>query len=284
VGLLPSLRLTDNFQQMRFKYQKGVALGCVLAALSGSCLAQNAPQNDIVVADFDAGTYGNWKVTGTAFGPGPVAGALDGQMEVAGFKGKGFVNSYHGGDKATGTLTSPPFAIGRKYLNFLIGGGKDENKLALRLKVDGKVVHQATGPNERPGRSERLDWNSFEVANYLGKSAVLEIGDEATGGWGHINVDNIIQSDTPQGNIPAERELTAAQPLLLLPVKNGAAKRTLTVHVGGKEVRSFEIELADGAPDWWAPLDITRWKGQKLAVRTASLPRDSQGLTQITQG
>src|SRR5690349_18518876 len=79
--------------------------------------------DDILFADFEAETYGQWTTTGTAFGNGPATGTLPQQMPVSGFAGKRLVNSFHGGDGPTGKLTSPPFEIQRKHINFLIGGG-----------------------------------------------------------------------------------------------------------------------------------------------------------------
>ena len=49
--------------------------------------------------------------------------ALPGQQTVSGFQGNGLVNSFLDFDSSQGTLTSPPFTIGRDYLNFLVGGG-----------------------------------------------------------------------------------------------------------------------------------------------------------------
>ncbi|BCM94318.1 levanase [Abditibacteriota bacterium] len=265
---------------MKFKRTLFAAFGLFIVASPSACFARD----DIVVADFEGPTYGDWVVTGTAFGNGPTPGSLGGQMAVTGFMGKGLVNSYKGGDEATGTLSSLPFTIERKYLNFLIGGGKNAGQLALRLLVDGKVVRSATGPNDRPGGSEKLDWSSWDVSEYAGKKAAVTIVDEATGGWGHISVDNITQSDTMKATLPGEREITVTEPLLLLPIKNGGAKRVVTVSVGGKELRHFDIELADGIPDWWATLDLNLWKGQKITVKTNALPSDSQALAQITQG
>ena len=123
-----------------------------------------AERADILIADFEGDTYGDWKTTGEAFGSGPARGALPGQMPVTGFLGKGLVNSFHGGDKSTGTLTSPPFKVERKYINFLVGGGKFPGKTCVNLLVGGKVVRTATGPNDKPGGSERLDWHSWDVA------------------------------------------------------------------------------------------------------------------------
>src|SRR5260221_221430 len=92
-----------------------------------------AERADILIADFEGEDYGDWKTTGTAFGKGPAQGALRGQMEVSGYLGKRLVNSFHGGDKSTGTLTSPPFKVQRKHLNFLIGGSKYPGKTCMNL-------------------------------------------------------------------------------------------------------------------------------------------------------
>src|SRR5688572_28662915 len=103
---------------------------------------------DILIADFEGETYGDWKATGQAFGPGPARGTLPGQMSVTGYQGKGLVNSYFQGDGTTGTLTSPQFTVERKYLNFLIGGGMHPGQTCINLMVDGKIVRTATGPND----------------------------------------------------------------------------------------------------------------------------------------
>ena len=128
-------------------------------------------------------------------GRGPAHGTLPNQMPVDGFLGKGLVNSYHGGDGTTGTLTSPEFKIQRKYITFLIGGGKDAEKTCMNLLIDGKAVRNATGPNDKPGGSETLAPEFWDVSEFIGKPAVIQIVDQATGGWGHINVDQIVQTD-----------------------------------------------------------------------------------------
>jgi hypothetical protein len=151
--------------------------------------------DDIVIADFEADTFAPWTVAGEAFGPGPAKGTLpQGQMPVTGFRGKGLANSYHGTDSSKGTLTSPEFRIQRKFIAFLLGGGK-RDKLGLELLVDGKVVRYATGPNDRPGGSETLWQESWDVAELAGRTASLRIVDDADGGWGHILVDHIVQTD-----------------------------------------------------------------------------------------
>ena len=256
---------------------------CVLFA-STEVPAADPLRADLVIADFDGDSYGAWKVEGSAFGSAPARGALTGQMAVDGFLGEGLVNSFLGGDDSTGTLTSPPFKIERPFLSFLIGGGNDREKLTLELLIDGKPVRSATGGNDRPGGSETLVRESWDVADLAGRTATLRVIDAAKGGWGHINVDQIVQTDTkPKGmQKDARRELVAETRFLQIPIKNGAAKRVVTLLVDGEAVVRNDIELADGAADWWAPMEISSWKGKNLVLVVDKLPEDSTALSSIT--
>ncbi len=251
-----------------------------LAALHG--LAQPA---DIVLADFEGTNYGAWAVSGSAFGAGPAHGALPNQMPVDGFAGMGFANSYHGGDESTGTLTSPPFKIERKYLQFLIGGGGWEGKTCMNLLVNGEVVCTAAGPNVQPGGSEHLNPAQWDVSKWTGQFAVIQIVDQATGGWGHVNVDEIAQSDhrssAPLFRYFPQREMSLRKAYLNFPVKNGAPMRHVRLLVNGREERSFDIELADGQPDWWAFLDAAPFHGKLIHIEVDRLPEDSTGLSSI---
>ena len=166
-----------------------------LTAITLSAQATVPGRGDIVLADFEGKDYGAWKVTGTAFGPGPAQGTLPGQMRVTGFLGHGLADSFLNGDSATGTLTSPDFVVTRKYVNFLIGGGGFAGRTCINLVVGGVIRRTATGQNIRSGGVERLDWFTWDVSRLQGTTAHLEILDRATGGWGHINVDEIRMSD-----------------------------------------------------------------------------------------
>jgi sucrose-6-phosphate hydrolase SacC (GH32 family) len=241
--------------------------------------------DDILIADFEGPDYGQWKATGEAFGPGPAQGTLPGQMQVDGYKGKGLVNSFFKGDGSMGTLTSPPFKIERKFIRFLIGGGKDTEKTCMNLLIDGKIVRNATGPNDKPGGSETLAPDSWDVSEFAGQNAVIQIVDQATGGWGHINVDQIVQTDRkPPGLLAnAVREINLEKSYLNLPVKNGGPKRQMSFLVDGQPPRNFEIELADGEPDWWAFMDIAPFKGKRAALKLDKLAEDSAGLKAIDQ-
>ena len=134
--------------------------------------------DDILLADFEGTNYGQWTATGQAFGPGPARGTLSGQMRVEGFQGKGLVNSFFQGDRSTGTLTSPAFKIDRKFIRFLIGGGGFADKTCINLLVAGKAVRTATGPNTIPGGSEALATASWDVSEFAGQTAQIQIVDK----------------------------------------------------------------------------------------------------------
>lgn len=248
-------------------------------------VAQPSSRPDLLLADFEGDTYGLWKTTGEAFGPGPAQGRLPGQMAVDGFKGKGLVNSYFKGDVSTGSLTSPPFTVERKYIAFLIGGGKHPAKACINLLVEGKVVRSSTGPNEVAGGTEALAPDSWDVLEFKGKQAVLQIVDEVQGGWGHINFDHIVQTDKkPAGLLSnSTREFAISKRYLHLPIKNGAPRRAVSLLAEGKLQVRNDIELAPGAPDWWAPMDVSAWKGKTISLQVDKLPEDSTGLASIDQ-
>ncbi len=257
--------------------------------LLSTALASGAfAAEDLIIADFEQDSYAPWKVSGEAFGPVPAHGSLPGQTSVEGFKGKGLVNSFHKGDDSAGTLTSPEFRIERKLIAFLIGGGMKPDTLALQLVVDGRVVRKATGPNDRPGGSEALQQDSWDVTEFAGMAATIRIIDEAKGGWGHINADHIVQTDVkPKGPavlvLNAERQFTATARYLNIPIKNDGPGRVLRLLVDGKEVVRNDVHLADGTPDWWAPMDVSNWKGKALTLRVDKLPEDSTALSSIEQ-
>ncbi|MBX7256017.1 MAG: glycoside hydrolase family 32 protein [Candidatus Hydrogenedentes bacterium] len=237
-----------------------------------ACLPSFA--DSTVLADFEDTDYGAWKVTGDAFGTHPARGTLQGQMDVTGFKGKALVNSFHNGDGATGTLTSPEFVIDKPCISFLIGGGKYPGETCMDLLIDGKQVRTSTGPNDVPGGSERLRWQSWDVREFAGKKATIQIVDKRTGGWGHINVDQIVLGDEPM-NSEQRRSIQIDKPFLNLPIKNGASKSLLRVLRGDEILREYDIELTDSTPDFWVAIDMTAFKGDTLTLWADGLETDA---------
>lgn len=153
---------------------------------------QKSDLDGIVVEDFEKADYNGWTAIGTAFGDKPVSGNLQGQQAVSGYLGYQLVNSFRNGDGSMGRLLSPSFLIQKNYLSFLIGGGNHPAGTYIKLLVNDQVVATATGGND-----EFLEWKSWNVASFVGQQARIAIVDSISTGWGHINVDHIIQTEQP---------------------------------------------------------------------------------------
>jgi len=63
----------------------------------------------------------------------------------------------------------------------------------VNLLLDGKVVKSATG-----WRSDRLMPASWDVRQFRGRNAQIQVVDSARGDWGHINVAQVMQTDRPE--------------------------------------------------------------------------------------
>jgi uncharacterized protein (DUF608 family) len=167
------------------------------AATDGRPVSECSARPEIIFDDFENG-YGKWTVTGDAFGAKPERGAMPGQWPVYGFMGEGLVNSFYKGDDATGKMVSQPFSVDRNFIRFLVGGGHYPTT-QIRLIIDGKIV-RATSGND----NEQLMPAAWDVSEFAGQSAHLEIVDEQKGGWGHINVDQIVFTDLPLDRLVLE--------------------------------------------------------------------------------
>ena len=142
------------------------------------------PATATLFADFEDGTYGAWKTTGKAFGPGPARGVLPFQNPVGGYSGRYLINTYYYRDDAKGTLVSPEFVIDKPFVNFLVGGGNYKGQTCVNLVVDGQVMRTATGKN-----NERLEWTHWDVSEFKGRKAQIVVVDDRIGHFGHINAD-----------------------------------------------------------------------------------------------
>ncbi len=235
---------------------------------------------DILLADFEGDDWGGWTIEGTAFGTGPAHDALPGQADVTGYLGGGYASSFHGGDPALGRLISPPFTVQRRYLSFLIGGGRhtyygnnDPGYVAVNLVHEGHVVRTAPRSQWAPDGCDHLAWDWFDLADLAGTQVRVEVVDQHTGPWGHILVDQLAQTDTPPVPLPsfAERRFRAGHRFLNLPISLRSPYRELQLTGGGRTVASNTVSLATGDPDFWVPVDLSAWKGMDLTLRIEEL-------------
>ncbi|PWR10137.1 hypothetical protein DKT68_09640 [Micromonospora acroterricola] len=172
-----------------------------------------APRPDIVFEDWERDSFEGWTVEGSAFGAGPVlvAEVPDYMKRFGdlGVTGQRFVTSHDfrgsGGDAgradaATGKLTSRPFTVERRYVNVAVGGGSHHGQTCVNLLIDGTVVASVAGRDAEP-----VSMATVNLSAYHGRTAVVEIVDADTGGWGHVNVDRIVFSDVPTDTRPLDQ-------------------------------------------------------------------------------
>jgi len=171
----------------------------IIIALGFSFLfTRLAAAQDLLVGQLSATSYGDWTATGEAFKYGPAFGDdWLRKLEIENADGDIVISSEKvadgQADGAQGTLTSPEFVVGRRYISFRIAGGDIERDECVNLVVDGQVVRSTTGWN-----SDRLTAVSWDVTAEHGKPAQIQIVDAAGGDWGHINVSRIRQTDVPE--------------------------------------------------------------------------------------
>ena len=170
----------------------------------------------------------------------------------------------------------------------------------MNLIVEGKVARTAAGPNVNPGGSERLAAASWDVAELAGREATIEIVDARKGGWGHINVDQIVLVDDrgaiPLAGVPKPppaprtertRNLTLNADFLQLPLKKQPDRDRgrlgkLSIEADGKVLRYLHVELAPSgaAPDTVYSYDVREFKGREVTLRYPSA--DAKALDQLT--
>jgi len=258
-----SCKIIPGLRQSRVVAEKGRTLIVHTARKPAKSAKGAPPRPAIVLADFEGADYAGWTATGEAFGKAPAKGTLRNQQKVTGFVGKGLVNTFLGGDVPQGKLTSPPIKVTRKYLNFLIGGGKHPSKTCINLLVDGKLARTATGKSV-----EGLVWRAWNVGVFEGKEARIEIVDRDSGAWGHINIDQIELSDKrregPTGPVDKMADygsmvLTSAEPMA-----DPSQDRPILVSKTGKGIQ-VRAEKADPYPLSQKRTTVTRTRPAKLA-------------------
>ncbi|MGN6105461.1 MAG: hypothetical protein ACTHU0_10185 [Kofleriaceae bacterium] len=153
------------------------------------------PRGARVVFDFESATWDGWMKSGGAWGNGPVTTPLPGQEMVLGATGARFATSMHGGDAATGRMTSPPFVLDGARLTMRLGGGTDATKLRVELWVENTEINPlgatdivATASVLLPG-GEALREVTLDVSQFRGKSAKLVLVDDAE--TGHLVIDDV---------------------------------------------------------------------------------------------
>lgn len=146
------------------------------------------PQGDVLF-DFERG-IDEWDIEGESFYESPTDVSLYRQGAVMGRVGRYYVDSYSNEGKSTGKMTSPEFKVARNYINFLIGGAYNPGISCINLIVDGEIVRTETGRN-----ASSMQWSGWDVSEYRGKSARIQVVDAVPDGTSYVYVDHIMLCD-----------------------------------------------------------------------------------------
>ncbi len=155
-----------------------------------------------------AGTWTFVPLTGDAFYYQPTYGHnayVRGENYPQTFEGDCWLNTYeyytgpmgygvpgqYWGDSKTGIIRSSTFTVQGNSMHFLIGGGDFPSQCYVAL-VDAQtseVLFTETGKNSN--EMERRYWS---IRPYIGRSVYIEIADMTSAPFGHICVDDIVES------------------------------------------------------------------------------------------
>ncbi|MEP0765886.1 MAG: hypothetical protein HRF45_05000 [Fimbriimonadia bacterium] len=166
-----------------------LAVGLVAIVLSLSYLAATRPPQQLTRFDFEDGTLQGWTAVVGDLGTQPASTDNDRHGGNFNKRGKYFIGTYESkGDAATGSLQSPTFRIRSPWITLLVGGGNDPDRtyVVLVRASDGKALFRETGRN-----AEGMIRKYWDVSDYIGDDVYFLVVDTATGGWGHINVDDL---------------------------------------------------------------------------------------------
>jgi predicted GH43/DUF377 family glycosyl hydrolase len=170
-------------------------------------------------------------MSGNAFFYQPTFGnnaSVRNEIYAANFTGNGWINTkelYTGplgygspgqqqGDIRTGVIRSDPFSIQGNSISLMVGGGNypDTCYVALVDADTGQPVYRETGLN-----TDVMDPRAWDVSSLIGRTVYIEIADLSTGPFGHISVDDILESgnrlQTTTGNGRGTTKKTRGQPV-----------------------------------------------------------------------
>lgn len=180
-------------------------------------------------------------VTGNAFPFQPTFGNnpyVRGDSVAATYEGDCWIGTYEAysgpmgfgfpggsqGDGRTGIMRSRTFSLTGNSISVLVGGGNfpDECYVALVDATTSAALFKETGRN-----TDEMDRRYWDTRPFAGRSVYIEIADLSTAAFGHINVDDILESyavvgpplgEGGTGGTKRRRFAPLAQPLPASPV------------------------------------------------------------------
>jgi len=246
-------------------------VGALLGGFGSGLLASNETQtaNPLpFTMGFEDGDLRGWTVSGQAFANQPTLGdncAARGR-EPSNHQGDWWIGGYEDyqgkpgqsagdvkGDEFTGTLTSAPFVIEESGLSFLIGGGNHPvgdptGATVVALVIDGEVVLHATGADTETMR--RVEW---DVSKYFSETAAIQLIDENSGDWGHVNFDDL-RITVPEALYTDDFQTGVAADLLLDPGWEVYQDRDGSYVLRGEGM--WQWATLDQGYTWWSDYEV----------------------------
>lgn len=177
----------------------GVAAAVVGAAVAVAAPAASAePASGPVHWSFEDGTLDGWQV---------VSGGFDRLIDDRpNFRNRGIPFNKEGtyylstmernngtyDDGMTGVVVSPRFTVTHPTVSMLVAGGSSAEQYVAVCTVDPSAPDGCHEIARRSGpQDEILQYETLDVSAAMGQTAFVEVVDHATGGWGHISLDDV---------------------------------------------------------------------------------------------
>lgn len=131
------------------------------------------------VDSVEIGFEGNWWIGTYESFPGPLRGRQPGQPQ---------------GDAPRGAARSETFTVTGRSMRLLVGGGNEPDSLYVALcdAASGRIIMRETGRG-----TDAMDERVWDLERFAGRSVYLLVVDDASGPFGHINVDGIRELPHP---------------------------------------------------------------------------------------
>ena len=139
---------------------------------------------------------------------GPCAVGIQGEYWIGTYEDRpttGSIWASAQGDGPRGSLLSPEFTLGKRYLHFLLGGGNNNVYIELQVRHPGFSTWQSIAQTRKTGSNDErlkrvvidlaaLGLTTPDMLGRLGKGRIY-ISDNSSGNWGHVNVDDVWVTD-----------------------------------------------------------------------------------------
>ncbi|XP_020911456.1 uncharacterized protein LOC110249210 [Exaiptasia diaphana] len=239
--------------------------------------------------DFEKGNLYGWTPSGDAFkfqptlGDNPTArrrgqpAKMQGRYWIGTFEKRPNTRYKAGtvqGDRPRGTLMSRSFRITGNHIDFLVGGGSNVGYVRVELVIHGRgVVYKTAGRNSETMRRQR-----WSVHAYKGRTGFIRLVDYHTGGWGHINFDDL------RGGIRCEKICNRPFGFQSGVIKSSAVTSTSqwsnTYRIGRLNKNNFWIARINNRYQW---TQVDFGKATKVtAVATQGRANSHQWVTRYT--